>query len=151
MKEEEENERDDDDGNLDDQEEDDCEEDEEEYEGDEDEEENGAPAGINEVGGVPEDADVDDNDLDEDEGDLNDTVTAHHRQRANFYKIFVQRATYHRHHNQRSRQGDEALMESNSLPLESGTVVPVGLKNASNASNSLGLPSKRWVANLYSF
>ncbi|VUZ40507.1 unnamed protein product, partial [Hymenolepis diminuta] len=93
--------------------------------------------------GGPEEADVDDNDLDEDEVELNDTFTAHRRQRANFYKIFVQRASYHRHHNQRSKNGEEAQTstELNITPPESMSALPTS-KTSSNSIITM-TPSNR--------
>ncbi|KAM3181126.1 hypothetical protein ACTXT7_014959 [Hymenolepis weldensis] len=96
-----------------------------------------------ELEGGPEEADVDDNDLDEDEAELNDTFTAHRRQRANFYKIFVQRASYHRHHNQRSKNGEvQTSIELNTPPPESISVLPTS-KTSSNSIITMAPPNRR--------
>ncbi|KAM7537047.1 hypothetical protein Aperf_G00000062257 [Anoplocephala perfoliata] len=117
------------------------------------------PSQSQELGGVKEEteqaedeeedeleADVDDNDYDDDV-DLNDTLTAHRRQRANFYKMFVQRASHHRHQLQRSRPSEEtqASIESNTSTHESISTVSAltGSKTSAVSSTLLISTSRR--------
>ncbi|VDO04627.1 unnamed protein product [Rodentolepis nana] len=112
---------------------------------DEDEEDgNDEPTEGEALEGGPEEADVDDNDFDEDDVEVNETFMANRRQRANFYKIFVQRATYHRYHNQRSKGGEDAqaLIKSNLTPPESLSVLQ-NSKNTSNSNLTIVIPGRR--------